>query len=108
MSLTSKQLYNASGATELVDVENHQPEGASATHENGSVSHSVEQQDDVETGKIFDIAVGKMVSAVDDETHLKHQEQNALSCAICLSEYGMSQVCFSGNVPYPNQFLRHS
>ena len=102
MILTRKQLYNVSGATEMVNVENRQSEGASATHENGAFSHSVEQLDDVETGKIFDIAVGEMVSAVDDETHLKHQEQNALSCAICLSEYGMSKVCVFGNAPYRN------
>jgi hypothetical protein len=78
--------------TELVDVENRRSEGATAIPENGAVSHSVEQLDDVEMGKTFDIAVGEMASAVDDETHLKHQEQNALSCAICLSEYGMSNV----------------
>ena len=70
MSLTRKQLYNAAGVTELVDVENRRSEGATAIPENGVVSHSVEQLDDVEMGKTFDIAVGEMASAVDDEAHL--------------------------------------
>ena len=92
MSLTRKQLCNASGVTELVDVENRRSESSTAIPKNGAVSHSVEQLDGVEMGKTDDIAVGETVCAVDDETDLKHQDNNALLCAICLSEYGMSNV----------------
>ena len=89
MSLTRKQLYNAAGVTELVDVENPQSEGAKAIPDNGAISHSLEALDDVEMGKTDDIANGKMVSSIDNKTHLRYQEENSLSCAICLSEYGM-------------------
>jgi hypothetical protein len=92
MNLTLKQPYDASGVTELVDVENPQSEGAKAIPKSGAVSHSLEPLDDVEMGKSDNIADGEMASAVDNETYLRHQEQDVPSCAICLSEYGMLNV----------------
>ena len=82
--------------TELVELETPRSEGAAAISENGAVSHSVEPLDDFEMDKSDDEAVSKMATAVDVET----QEQNAVSCAICLSEYGMLNVCVFGNALY--------
>lgn len=90
MNLTLKQSYDASGVTELVDVENPQSEGGKAIPAKDAVSHSLEPINDVEMGN--DIAEGETASAVDDETNQRHQEQNALLCAICLSEYGMLKM----------------
>ena len=76
--------------TELVDAENRLSDGATAAPENGA--DSVEPLDDVEMGITDLIAVDELVSSVYDERKLRNQEQNALSCAICLSDYGMSCV----------------